>query len=458
MSDDEIILQIRDFCDTGYRRDKFLELPEGIQHDFNEIATFVIEHDSVIKAEPNKKAVRKVINYYITRELNQDQLRGLRASLLAAKLYENQLKMLGTIPPNKMVGHVTRAVNAPYMEINFVGGDSIQLIPAGEDLRGQIMLVDANRQGVSEYIYHPPDLKEALIFLILKYKYTVESIYNQVPDQIPKTMYLRRYGVVWDMDECVACLSVAKQYDLIKGWDITRERKAWHKIALKLHPDKGGDDDKMAILNDCREKLLEDDCIDEIRYKSEDPFQRVRVAFFDLDETLICQCGKLETKKTSLLPVYQDEENSSTTYSTAAIMVLLAVLTQDENCLWYLVSRGHNRVKFQALQSFSETNGIGAITPNTVSGISQYGNEDKGITISKIMEYVKRTHIVEGAVFVDDSAKYKDQVRAALGDEVEILDFKPFMGPICPIGDVDFPLTFLYDTEVARLARMLRLK
>ena len=186
--------------------------------------------------------------------------------------------------------------------------------------------------------------------------------------------------------------------------------------------------------------------------------ERVRVAFFDLDETLICQCVKLDTKKTSLLPVYQDKKQGTTTYSTAAIMALLAVLTQDESCLWYLVSRGHNRVKFQALQSFSKTNGIGAIIPNTVPGISQYGNEEKGITISKIMEYVERTHIVEMAVFADDTRDYRNQVTRALGDEVAILDFKPFMGPICPIGDVDFPLTFLYDTEVARLARMLGLK
>jgi len=187
--------------------------------------------------------------------------------------------------------------------------------------------------------------------------------------------------------------------------------------------------------------------------------KRVRVAFFDLDETLICQCVKLDpAKKTSLVPVYQDKKQGTTTYSTSAIMALLTILTQDENYIWYLVSKGKNIVKFQALQSTSENNHIGVITPNTVPGISQYGNEDKGLTISKIMEHVKKTYIVEDAVFSDDDNDFRDQVKAVLGDEVKILDFKAFMGPICQIGDIDFPLTILDDTDVARLASILEIK
>ena len=187
--------------------------------------------------------------------------------------------------------------------------------------------------------------------------------------------------------------------------------------------------------------------------------ERVRVAFFDLDETLICQCVKLDTKKNSLVPVYQDKKQGSTTYSTAAIMALLAVLTQDKSCLWYLVSRGHNSVKFQALQRFSEANGIGIITPNTVPGISQYGNEEKGVTISKILEYVKRNHIVERAVFADDSLDYRDQVRETTGDDVEILNFDIYNGPKCWVAsDLSIPVTILNDADVAELARILGVK
>lgn len=187
--------------------------------------------------------------------------------------------------------------------------------------------------------------------------------------------------------------------------------------------------------------------------------KRVRVAFFDLDDTLICQCVKLDPdQKTSLVPVYQDKKQGTTTYSTSAIMALLTILTQDENYLWYLVSKGENIVKFQALQSTSEDNHIGVITPNTVPGISQYGNEDKGLTISKIMEHVKKSYIVEDAVFADDTSEFRDQVKAALGDEVKILDFEALAGPICQIGDIDFPLTILDDKDVARLVRILKMK
>ena len=187
--------------------------------------------------------------------------------------------------------------------------------------------------------------------------------------------------------------------------------------------------------------------------------KRVRVAFFDLDETLICQCAKLDTKETSLLPIYEDEEQGSTTYSTAAIMALLAVLTRDKDYLWYLVSRGRNRVKFQALQSFSKTSGIGVIAPDTVHGISQYGNEDKGATITKILEDVTATHTVAHAVFADDTEMYREQVREALGDTVEILDFAAYKGPECwTAPDLSLPLTFLNDDDVTKLTRILGVK
>lgn len=187
------------------------------------------------------------------------------------------------------------------------------------------------------------------------------------------------------------------------------------------------------------------------------PRKKVRVAFFDLDETLICPCAGTKDIRLPLIPFYDDRENKSTIFTTADIMKLLVALTKSKDHLWYLVSRGRNKVKFNALRKAAETNGIGVITPNTMVGISQYGIEDKGKVIAKIMGKLKENHTVEQAVFIDDSISFREQVMDKAKD-VEIFTFKTHAGEPCWYGDFALGLTYLSNADVKRLSRLLKIK
>lgn len=257
---------IKNFCNTGFKRDLFFSLPENIQYMFYKFSEKAKE---LSNPDMNIKAINKIYNYYLTRNLNENQLRGLRAIFLTIKLYLNQIESFEDIPRLRMDNLETTIDNFPYMEINFLNGDKIKLLPAGSELKEQLMVIDSTRG--NEYIFYPNILKEYMIDLIVDNDYTVESIYNNNSRSQSEPVYLMNYGIVWNMEDCLKCLVFAKEYNLIKGWKL-KDKKLWGSISKKLHPDKGGDNTKMAIYNKCRELLLENDCISDIRYKSVDPW------------------------------------------------------------------------------------------------------------------------------------------------------------------------------------------
>ena len=269
------ISKVQDFCDDP-SRNNFFSMALDTQYFFNGVAE-VYQRSDMNKTPETNRIVSRVKNFYTTRKLDKEQLRGLRALVLGAKTYREILdKAINEwedndlpIPESKMgPDGWTISPGAPVMVIKFEGKDTMEFHPAGKGLEEQILVIENTQfRQLSEYILWPHQLKEYLIDFVSDHELSLKEIYMQFPKK-KLLFYLAHIGVVWDLEECIECMHFASQQGLLEGWEV-KPNKAWRKLLLKVHPDKpGGDAELTSKINRCRKLLQEEECLSEIRHRA----------------------------------------------------------------------------------------------------------------------------------------------------------------------------------------------
>ena len=284
------ISKIRTFCADPTRNNFFL-MSQAIQHTFNKAAEWYILKETGRTSVHDKIATR-VHNFYLTRNLNEEQLRGLRSLLLGAKTYRAVLdsaiqiwERMEVPHPKSKMGSSGRTISpdAVYVLVRFDSGDEIGLLPGGPGLENHIMLSEYTklRQG-SEFLFYPGQLKEHLIEFVSEYQLTLKDIIFFYPNGKIQIFYQADLGVIWNQEECIECMELAAIHGLMEGWEVKPDRD-WRNLLRRIHPDKGGDKDARfqriqigqakltAQINDCRRLLVNKECLSDIRHRAAKP-------------------------------------------------------------------------------------------------------------------------------------------------------------------------------------------
>ena len=274
--------QIKNFCILS-TRENFFKLNKESQNFFYELSQISINlkrfdknFENQIKA---KRILTKVNNFHITRNLDKNQLKGLKAVVLAAKTYRTILnlafdeweKLDLPIPESQMnLEGRTESPLAPVMYVSFSKG-SLEFQPGGKGLENHILVIqDLKNTLSSEFLFFDNQLKEYLIEFISDNSLQIEKIWVKFPNGKIIDFFIKNLGVVWKLEDCIKCLQKMSDYDLIdKTWKV-KPRKAWRKVLLAHHPDKpGGSQERTSLINVCRKKLLEEKCLDNIRHRAD---------------------------------------------------------------------------------------------------------------------------------------------------------------------------------------------
>lgn len=196
--------------------------------------------------------------------ITPSQKRGLQSLFLALQLVQlDQLVKVirGNYPLIKV--YLTNKKSAS-MQINFSGE---------KELKGMFRIQTANDAlGISaEWSFYPPDAKEYLLSIFRSNNsLKIAKITLQLGEKTDKRLfYSDELGTVWDAgDECFECEELLKKYGIDCGVNCDYEdaMKKYRALALKHHPDKGGDKKTFQTLQRCKEVVINEKCHEKIRH------------------------------------------------------------------------------------------------------------------------------------------------------------------------------------------------
>jgi len=243
--------ELVDFCDDP-TSDTFNNIAHEIQLMLYNGAQYVLRND-----KGDEDISKKISRFYKGSHMSPPQKRGIKALLVGLRLLIRIREETEQIARLKVY---TSTQRSPIFSIWYE-----------KDLPLQFFIKQTSKSDINkELLLHLDNAIDYFIDFVWRHNLTINKI--TIKTDTTKLFYTEDVGVFWGSEDCIKCRKTFKKYGIDcmdRNCDYDLALKKLRKLFLRYHPDKGGDSDIFDLLHQCRERVLDDRCYDNIRHAPE---------------------------------------------------------------------------------------------------------------------------------------------------------------------------------------------